>query len=111
MVRGERISTIACISVNGLIDVMTTKGTSDGEIFYNFVQKYLLPHLMPYNGVNPHSIVILDNCSIHHSPFIADMMHNVGALVLHLPPYSPDLNPIEEAFSKVKYELQSPTKY
>ena len=50
LVRGERISAIACISVAGLIDVKTVRGTSDGDVFYDFVQKYLLPHLMPFNG-------------------------------------------------------------
>ena len=108
LVRGERISAIAGISVHGLLDVMTIKGTSDGEIFYNYVQKYLLPHLMPFNGVNPHSVVVLDNCSIHHSPYIYETFHDVGVLVHYLPPYLPDLNPIEETFSKVKHELQSP---
>ena len=54
---------------------------------------------MPFDGHNPHSVVILDNCSIHHIPEIVHMIQEVGALVHFLPPYSPDLNPIEEAFS------------
>ena len=57
---------------------------------------------MPFNGVNPHGIVILDNASIHHVQGIVEMINEVGALVLFLPPYSPDFNPIEEAFSKLK---------
>ena len=57
---------------------------------------------MLFNGVNPHSIVILDNASIHHVQGIVEMINEVGALVLFLPPYSPDFNPIEEAFSKLK---------
>ena len=66
LVRGERISAIACMSSAGLLDVKTFQGTANGETFYNFVQTHLLPHLMPYNGINPHSVVVLDNCSIHH---------------------------------------------
>ena len=42
------------------------KGTVDGDIFHDVLQSALLPHLMSFNGVNPHSIVILDNASIHH---------------------------------------------
>ena len=57
---------------------------------------------MLFNGVNPHSIVILDNASIHHVQGIVEMINEVGALVLFLPPYSPDFNPIEEVFSKLK---------
>ena len=48
---------------SGLLDVQTFQGTATGEVFHNFVQTHLLPHLMPYNGINPHSVVILDNWS------------------------------------------------
>ena len=108
LVRGERVSGIAIISVRGLLDVSVVKGTVDGDTckFYDFVQKYLLPQLMPFNGVNPHSIVILDNCSIHYVEEITSMIEEVGALVHFLPPYSPDFNPIEETVSKVKTEMK-----
>ena len=59
LVRGERVSAIANISTSGLLDVDVVKGTIDGERFYNYVQKHLLPHLMPFNGVNPHSVLTL----------------------------------------------------
>jgi hypothetical protein len=64
--RGKRISAISCMSINGILDVKTIHETSDGDIFYDFVLKHLLLCLMPFNGVNPHSVVVLDNCSIHH---------------------------------------------
>ena len=70
-------------------------------IFCDFVEKVLFPHLMPFDGVNPHS-VILDNCSIHHN--------EIGAIVHFLPPYYPDYNPIEEAFSKVKAGMKAMEK-
>ena len=84
LVRGERVSAIACISVSGLLDVMTVKGTTDGDDFYKFVQEYLLPHLMPFNGINPQSVVILDNCSIHHIVEIVRSIEDVGALQWNL---------------------------
>ena len=71
------------------------------EIHSDFIQKYL-PHLLPFDGINCHSVVVLDNCSIHHIPEVAAMIEEVGAIVHYLPPYSPNFNPIEEAFSKVK---------
>lgn len=108
LVRGVRVSAIACMSIAGLLDVKTITGTSDGDAFYDFVHSHLLPHLMPFNGTNPHSVVILDNCSIHHVPEVAQSIQDVGALLLYLPPYSPDLNPIEELFSKVKKIMKSP---
>ena len=103
----ERVSAIACISSSGLLDVQTVKGTSDGDTFYDFTQTHLLPHLMPYNGINMHSVVVLENCSIHHVHEVRKAIEDVGAVVLFLPPYSPDLNPIEEVFSKVKYSLKT----
>ena len=54
------------------------------------------------NVVNPRSIVFLDNASIHHVSHAVSLIQSVGALVHFLLPYSPDLNPIEELFSKVK---------
>ena len=107
LVRGERISAIACISVAGLIDVKTVRGTSDGDVVYDFVQKYLLPHLMPFNGTNPHSVVVMDNCSIHHILEVKKSIQEVGALLHFLPSYSPDFSPIEETFSKLKQSLQT----
>ena len=62
---------------------------------------------MPFNGINPHSVVVLDNCAIHHVAEVKSMLEEIGVLVHYLPPYSPDLNPIEEAFSKVKSVLKS----
>ena len=102
LVRGERISAIACISLHGLLVVKTVKGTSNGDTFYDFVQENLLPYLMPFDGVNPHSVVVLDNYTIHHITEVKSMLEEIGVLVHFLPPYSPDFNPIEEAFSKVK---------
>lgn len=57
---------------------------------------------MPFDGYNPNSVVVLDNASIHHTENVIHTLESIGVLVLFLPPYSPDLNPIEEAFSKVK---------
>ena len=95
------------MSSTGLLDVKTITGTSDGDAFYDFVNTNLLPHIMPFNGTNPHLVVILDNCSIHHVPEVAKSIQDVGELLIYLPPYSPDLNPIEELFSKVKKVMKS----
>ena len=54
-----------------------------------------------------HSVVVLDNASIHHVDEVVKAIEDVGAIVHFLPPYSPDLNPVEEAFSKAKRMMQS----
>ena len=48
----------------------------------------------------------MDNCSIHHTDKVKKLLNDAGILLIFLPPYSPDLNPIEEAFSAVKYYLK-----
>lgn len=97
LVRGERVSAIAAMSMNGIIAVKMVHGGVDGDAFYDFACM-LMPHLMPYNGHNEHSVVILDNCSIHHVKEVDQVFKDTSALVHYLPPYSPDFNPIELAF-------------
>ena len=107
LVRGERVSAIAIMSMNGILDCKTVKHTVNGDTFYEFMQVNVLPHLITIDGMNPHSVLVMDNCSIHHIGGIAEMVQEVGTLVHFLPPYSPDYNPIEEAFSKVKATFRS----
>ncbi len=102
LVRGKHLNAITFMSARGILDCHIETDTVDGDAFYTCVQKCLLPHLMPFDGTNPHSVVIMDNASIHHVDGVVEMIQSVGALVIFLPPYSPDYNPIEEAFSKVK---------
>jgi len=92
------------MSVSGFLDCHTVRGTVNADVFQKFVAKTLLPHLMPFDEKNPHSVVIMDNCIIHHGDEVVKMIHEIGALVHFLPPYSPDY---AEAFSKVKSELKA----
>lgn len=107
VLRGKRYSAIAILSTDGVEDVCITEDTVDGDEFYKFVQRDMLPLLMPFNGHNPNSIVIMDNASIHHIDPVLELITSVGALVRFLPPYSPDMNPIEEVFAEVKQYLQA----
>lgn len=107
LVRGERVSAIAAMSCDGVLDLCTATGSVDAEKFSNFVKDCLLPQLQPFSGTNARSVVILDNAAIHHVNGIVELIQSSGALVQFLPPYSPDLMPIEEMFSKVKSVLKS----
>ena len=71
------------------------------EVFFDFLERYFLPCLMPFNGKNPYSVVILDNCSVHHVAYVTKLVRDIGAILHYLPPYSPDFNLIEWCFSKV----------
>ena len=86
------------MTVRGVLDLQIVRGNVNGDIFLEFAQKILLPQLMPYNGENPNSIVLLDNCSVHHANGVVDTMQDVGAIVHFLPPYSPDMSAIELLF-------------
>ena len=107
LVRGQHISAIAFINMHGIMDCKMFQGAVNGDVFFDFVQDSLLPHLMPFNGVNPQSVIVMDNAAIQHVDGIVDLINEVGALVLFLPPYSPDYNPIEEAFSKLKTTIRA----
>ena len=71
--------------------------------YYNFVCTMLVPILNPFDGQNTNSVVIMDNASIHHTDSVVSMINATGALIRFLPPYSPDMNPIESAFGEVKH--------
>ena len=107
LVRGKRVSAIAGISCAGLLDCYPVIGSVTADKFKHYAENALVPHLRPFNGVNAHSVVILDNASIHHVDGVVDTIRQTGALVQFLPPYSPDLNAIEESFSKVKSVLKA----
>ena len=70
------------------------------------VHRLLLPNLMPFNGKNPNSVVVLDNCFVHHVGVVESILE-MGTIVHFLPPYSPDVTPIELLFSKVKVLIRA----
>ena len=103
-VGGKRISAIAVMTLSGVEDAYISEDNVNGEVFGDFMRRSLLPILQPFNGTNPHSVIIMDNASIHH---LEDMITGVGAIIRFLPPYSPDLNPCEEVFAKMKAFLRA----
>ena len=94
--RGIRYTPIPIVSVEGIHDVYLRQGSMNGD---DFVQS---PILQPFNGLHPHSVVILDNASIHHVDRVRDLLKHKLEVGYFLPPYSPDLNPTEGVFSQVK---------
>jgi len=81
------------------MDCLITDHTIDEEEFCTFIECCLLPQLLRFNGTNPRSVVIMDNASIHHVGPAVKWIEEHGAMLHFLPPYFPDLDPIEEAFS------------
>ena len=79
----------------------------DGDTFIEFVDKSLMPLLMPFDEYNPRSVLIMNNCSIHHVDHVTTLLQQIGVLIQWLPPYSPYFNPLEEVFSKVKLMMKA----
>ncbi|CAB4044580.1 hypothetical protein AC249_AIPGENE8785, partial [Paramuricea clavata] len=102
---GPRITAIPIISMEGILDVGFYRGHVNGETFLTFVNNVLVPCLLPYNGFNPRSIVILDNAAIHHTQEAINAINATGAMLIFLPAYSPDFMPCEELFAQVKYDI------
>ena len=106
LLRRQQITSIAAICTEGVLAVDMTSETVNRDKFVDFVRGSLIPELLPFDGCNPRSIVVMDNCSIHHVQEVIDLFIDAGILLLYLPPYSPDLNPIELTFSFIKHYLK-----
>ena len=103
LVRGQRISGIAAIAMDGLVALAIQ---STQNFFFDYIRGTLIPQMSPFDGTSPKSILVMDNCSIHHVDEVKEILQDAGIPIFFLPPYSPDYNPIEEAFSYVKTYLR-----
>lgn len=91
---------IAGLTTEGIIAPMIMDGAMDGEMFSAYVRILLVPCLMPGD------IVILDNLPAHKAADARKAIEEAGAILLFLPPYSPDFNPIEKAINQIKAFLK-----
>lgn len=99
-VRFERISILSSVRLDGNMVPLAFKGALNGDLFKAYIKDCLAPTLKKGD------IVIMDNLSSHKVQGVTDPIFEVGATVLYLPPYSPDFNPIELLWSKVKAFLK-----
>ena len=91
---------LAGLRSSGLTAPLVVDGAINGDIFRAYVEQQLAPTL------SPGDIVILDNLASHKVTGVRDAIEACGASLVYLPPYSPDLNPIEQAFAKLKALLR-----
>lgn len=101
LVCGTRLSAIVGMSCDGVETYEIYSGTTDACKFLDFVRGNLIPSMQPFS--DKHSIIIMDNCTIHHVQEDKDLIENSGIVRFYLPPYSPDYNPI---VSYLKYYLK-----
>ena len=87
---------VAGLTQEGMTAPFVLDGPINREAFETYVERVLVPTLRPGN------VVVMDNLSSHKGPKVRAMIEAAGAILLYLPPYSPDFNPIEKAFAKLK---------
>jgi len=97
---GQNVTILGALGVCGLHAVMTVEGATDTAVFRAYVKQVLGPTLTPGD------IVVMDNLRAHKAVGVQQAIARRGARLLYLPPYSPDLSPIEPGWSKVKTALR-----
>jgi transposase len=95
------VTAVASIRLGGMASAATMACPMDGELFQTYLRESLVPTLRAGD------VVVMDNLASHRHPRVRELIESVGATPLYLPPYSPDFNPIEMIWSKVKRLLRS----
>jgi len=106
--RGKNLTLIASMSLHGMGQSMVVEGGTDAAVFKAYVERFLAPSL------TEGQVVVMDNLGAHQPDRVRELIEARGAELVFVPSYSPDLNPIEQAFSKIKNILRKlgarPTK-
>ena len=96
----KMLTVLGAMDHTGMLGAMTVEAATDTEVFLAFLDHVLCPRLRPGH------VVVMDNLSAHKVPGVRERIEARGARLLYLPPYSPDLNPIEKAWAKLKQGLR-----
>jgi transposase len=94
--RGPNTTLLSSVSVEGVGPSLAVEGATNREVFETYVEQILAPTLR--RG----QVVVMDNLTAHKGERVRELIEKQGCELLYLPPYSPDFNPIEEAFAKIK---------
>jgi transposase len=94
--RGPNTTLLSSLSVEGMGLSLAVEGATNREVFETYVEQILAPTL------RTGQVVVMDNLTAHKGERVKELIERRGCELLYLPPYSPDFNPIEEAFAKIK---------
>ena len=97
----QTLTMLGAMSCAGLVATMTIPSPTDGDVFLAYVEQVLCPALKPGQAV------VMDNLSAHKVRGVRERIEAAGAKLFYLPPYSPDFNPIEQGWSKIKQLLRT----
>lgn len=98
---GPNVSVIGAVRLDGVVTALAIEGATDSEVFLAFTERVLAPELRPGD------VVVMDNLSAHKTTGVRQAIEATGAHLVYQPPYSPDFNPIEQCWSKLKHFLRS----
>jgi transposase len=98
--RGKNTTLVASMTIEGMGPALAMEGSTDGKVFETYVEQFLVPSL------EPGQVVAMDNLNVHKSERVRELIEAADCKLMYLPTYSPDLNPIEQAFAKVKAILR-----
>jgi transposase len=98
---GPNVTMLGALGIHGLQAVMTVNGATDADVFRTYVKQVLGPTLIPGD------IVVMDNLQAHKAVGVQQALARRGVRLVYLPPYSPDLSPIDPCWSKVKTALRT----
>jgi transposase len=93
---GKNVTLLASMTLEGMGECLAVEGSTTREVFEAYLERVLVPSL------RPGQVMVMDNLTAHKGERVSELIVGRGCELLYLPPYSPDLNPIEEAFAKLK---------
>ncbi len=101
--RWQRVTVLGALGAGGVVAAMSVEAATDAAVFAAYLDKVLLPKL---RQVRPDAVLVMDNLAAHKTPTVRALLDASGFAYRYLPSYSPDLNPIEQAWAKVKGKLR-----
>lgn len=101
--RWERVTILGALGIEGIVGAMSVAAATDGSVFHAYLERVLLPEL---RRVKPDAVLVMDNLAAHKAEAVRALLDDSGFTYRYLPSYSPDLNPIEMAWAKVKSLLR-----
>ena len=98
-----RLTVLGALGTGGMVAAMAVEAATSGAVFHAFLDRVLLPEL---RRTKPDAVLVLDNLGAHKTPAVRGLLDRSGFAYRYLPAYSPDMNPIEPAWARVKAELR-----
>ena len=99
----KRLTVLGALGIGGMVAAMGVEAATSGAVFHAYLEQVLLPEL---RRTKPDAVLVLDNLRAHKTVVVRGLLERSGFAYRYLPSYSPDLNPIEPAWAKLKAELR-----